>query len=235
MDDLIKEIAEMIDHSLLNPTITDKELEDGCKIAEKYDVASVCVKPYHVKRAKELLKNSSVKVGTVVGFPHGGHKTEVKIVEAKEALKDGAEELDMVLNIGALLSNDFELVEDDIRYVVDLAHSKGAIVKVIFENYYLKKEQKIKACQICEKVGVDFVKTSTGYAKEGYTPEDIELMRENVSSKVQIKAAHGVRTLDDALRVKELGCTRFGATKTVEILELINFITKYFIKKLRGE
>lgn len=215
---MVKELAKMIDHSLLKPFLTDEELEQGCETAKKYQVASVCTKPYHVQRAKELLRRTSVKVGTVIGFPHGSHKTEVKVCEAREALEDGAEELDMVLNIGALVSGNLEYVEKDIKKVVDLAHSGEAIVKVIFENCYLNREQKIQACQICEKVGADFVKTSTGFGPSGYTPEDLKLMRK-YAPNLNLKAAHGVRSLKAALEVRDLGCTRFGASQTEKIME----------------
>ncbi len=219
MDYTYEDIARMIDHSLLNPKVTDKELEEGCHIAVKYNVASVCIKPYFVKQAVKLLAGTGVKTGTTIGFPHGGHLTNIKVAEAEQALSDGAEELDMVVNIGKVLSGDWDYVIDDIRSVVEIGHSCNAIVKVIFENFYLQDEHKIKLCEICGKVGADFVKTSTGYAEGGATLEDLKLMRKYSPMNVQVKAAGGIRTLDQALEVKALGVTRIGATRTVEILE----------------
>lgn len=214
-----EDIAKMIDHSLLNPKMTDKELEEGCNIAIKYKVASVCIKPYFVKQAAKLLTGTGVKTGTTIGFPHGGHSTNVKVIEAEQALSDGAEELDMVVNIGKVLSLDWDYVTNDIRKVVDVGHSCNAIVKVIFENFYLQNEHKIELCNICSVVGADFVKTSTGYADGGATLEDIKLMRKYSTSNVQVKAAGGIRTLDQVIEVRELGVTRIGATRTVDILE----------------
>ncbi len=214
-----EDIAKMIDHSLLNPKMTDKELEVGCHIAIKYNVASVCIKPYFVKQAAKLLAGTGVKTGTTIGFPHGGHLTNIKVIEAEQALLDGAEELDMVVNIGKVLSSDWDYVTNDIRSVVDIGHSHNAIVKVIFENFYLQDEHKIKLCNICGIVGADFVKTSTGYADGGATLEDIRLMRKYSPHNVQVKAAGGIRTLDQAIEVKELGVTRIGATRTADILE----------------
>jgi len=166
-----------------------------------------------------MLEGSDVKVGTVVGFPHGSNKSEVKCFEAAQALEDGAQELDMVINIGALISGDDELVENDIRKVVELAHSRGVIVKVILENACLNKEQKIKGCKLSEKAGADFVKTSTGFAPSGYKAEDVQLMRAHLSPRVGIKAAGGIRTLEIALEAVRLGCTRIGTSSTVSILE----------------
>ncbi|MGA9407245.1 MAG: deoxyribose-phosphate aldolase [Bacteroidota bacterium] len=225
-----EELAKMIDHSLLHPTMTDKELEDGCKIAAHYGVASVCIKPYAVKKAAELLKTTGVKVGAVIGFPHGNSATEVKRYETEIACNDGAQEIDMVINIGKALSEDWEYVRDDISAVCTEAHKHGAAVKVIFENDYLVKDStKIKLCKICESAGADWVKTSTGYgfvkgedgkySYKGATEKDLKLMRENVSNKVGVKAAGGVRDLDGLIRVRELGATRCGATATVQMLE----------------
>lgn len=216
---LTREIAKMIDHSLLKPELTTQQVIEGCRLAREYDVASVCVKPCDVKLAKGELAGSDVLVTTVIGFPHGAHTTETKVFEAKQAMEDEAVELDMVLNIGRLLSRDFDYVEGDIRAVVELAHSQGVKVKVILENCYLTDELKEIACKICEKVGADFVKTSTGYGTSGATIEDLELMRRVCSPKVAIKAAGGVRTLDAALAVRRAGATRFGATATKKILD----------------
>jgi deoxyribose-phosphate aldolase len=219
MDYNYEDIAKMIDHSLLNPIMTDDELEKGCQVALEYNVATVCIKPYYLKRCSELLSGSSVKPSTTIGFPHGGHTTAIKIAEAKQALEDGGQELDMVVNIGKVLSGGWDFVLADIKAVVDIAHERGQIVKVIFENCYLEDEHKIKLCEICGEVGADFVKTSTGYGEGGATMEDLKLMRKYSPSRVQVKAAGGVRTLDKLLRVRALGVTRIGASRTVEILD----------------
>jgi deoxyribose-phosphate aldolase len=215
----LRDVAKTIDHSLLKPELDDQFIEDGCRLAAKYDVASVCVRPVDVKRAKEILEGTDVAVGTVVGFPHGDHLTATKVSEARAALADGATELDMVINIGALKSGRDEDVRDDIAAVVDVAHAAGAIVKVIFENAYLTPDEIVRACHAAEAAGADFVKTSTGYAASGATHDDLRLMRASVSPHVQVKAAHGVRTLDALLAVMELGVTRIGATATQAMLE----------------
>jgi len=209
----------MIDHSLLRPELTSEQVRQGCLTALKYHTASVCVRPCDVAQARVLLAGSDVLVTTVIGFPHGANLTGVKVQEAELAIADGAVELDMVLNIGRLLSGDFEAVEADIRAVVDLAHRRQAIVKVILENCYLTDDLKIKACQICEAAGADFVKTSTGFGTGGATLEDLALMRQNCGPKVRVKAAGGIRTLDGALAVRKAGAVRFGATATAVIME----------------
>lgn len=214
-----KEIAKMIDHSLLKPEMTRQEVVEGCLLAKEYGCATVCVKPCDVELAREVLKGSDVLVTTVIGFPHGHHLTQVKVAEAEIAIGQGCEELDMVLNIGRLKSGDYSLVEEDIRAVCDASHRRGVIVKVILENYYLSDEEKIKACEICERAGADFVKTSTGYAKGGATIHDLRIMRSTCSEKVRVKAAGGVRTLDGALAVRAVGGVRFGATATKKIVE----------------
>jgi deoxyribose-phosphate aldolase len=219
MDYTYRDIAKMIDHSLLNPVLTDAELEAGCRLAREYDVASVCIKPYYLKRCAELLAGSDVRPSTTIGFPHGGHTTAIKVAEAKQALDDGGIELDMVVNIGKVLSGDWNYVRDDIRAVVEVTHERGGIVKVIFENYYLQDEHKIRLCEICAAVGADFVKTSTGFAAGGATIEDLKLMRRHSPPHVQVKAAGGIRTLDALLEVRAIGVTRVGATRTVDILE----------------
>ena len=219
MDYTYEDIAKMIDHSLLNPKMTDEELDEGCKIAARYAVASVCIKPYYVNRAAELLRGSGVKTGATIGFPHGGHATSIKVAEAEQLLSEGAEELDMVTNIGKVLSQDWDYVSNDIKAVVEAGHAGNAIVKVIFENCYLLDEQKIRLCKICGEVGADFVKTSTGYAEGGATIEDLKLMRKHSPPHVQVKAAGGVRTLEKLLEVRSLGVTRIGASRTVDILE----------------
>jgi len=213
------DIAKMIDHSLLQPVLTDAELEQGCRLAREYDVASVCIKPYGVRRAAELLTGSTVAVGTTIGFPHGGHVTAVKRAEAEQAIGDGARELDMVVNIGKVLSREWRSVADDIRAVVDVAHRGKAIVKVIFENCFLQDEHKEQLCRICGDVGADFVKTSTGYGSEGATDVDLCLMRRCSPPHVHVKAAGGVRTFDRLLAVRALGVTRVGATATKAILD----------------
>lgn len=224
------ELARMIDHSLLHPTMTDKELEEGCEIAAKYQVASVCIKPYYVKRAAELLQGTGVLVGAVVGFPHGAGTTEAKRYETELACRDGAVEIDMVINIGKALSGDWDYVENDIRRICDEAHQRKAIVKVIFENDFLPNDEiKIRLCQISEKAGADYVKTSTGYGfvkqkdggynYKGATEHDLKLMRAHCSAKVKVKAAGGVRDLDGLIKVRDLGAERCGASATVAILE----------------
>jgi deoxyribose-phosphate aldolase len=214
-----RDIAKTIDHSLLRPELDDAFVEDGCRLAARYDVASVCVRPADVRRAAEILAASDVAVGTTIGFPHGNHATETKVFEARQALADGATELDMVLKIGALKSGRDQDVEDDIRAVVEVAHAAGAIVKVIFENAYLTDDEKIRACRLTEAAGGDFVKTSTGFAPSGATHEDLRLMRANTGPHVQVKAAGGVRTLDALLAVMALGVTRIGATATETIIQ----------------
>ncbi len=231
------ELAKMIDHSLLHPTMTDRELEEGCRLAAEYDVASVCIKPYAVKQAAEWLAGTDVKVGAVIGFPHGNSATESKRFETGLACRDGAVEIDMVVNIGKALSGDWDYVEEDIKAVCDEAHSHHAKVKVIFENDYLtdggaglsSDEFKKKLCEICERAGADWVKTSSGYgfvkgddgrySYQGATEHDLALMRANVSDKVQVKAAGGVRDLDGLIKVRDLGCSRCGATATAKMLD----------------
>jgi len=213
------QLAKVIDHSLLRPELTEQDVIDGCTLAAKYHTATVCVKPCHVKLAARLLKGTDVLVSTVVGFPHGGNLTTIKVAEAQAAMNDGAVELDMVLNIGQLRSGKLNEVQADIKAVCEAAHARGAKVKVIFENAYLNYEQKIQACKLCEAAGADWVKTSTGFAPSGATLDDLRLMRANVSEKVQVKAAGGVRTLDALLAVIDTGATRCGATATATILD----------------
>ncbi|MDG5815593.1 deoxyribose-phosphate aldolase [Chitinispirillales bacterium ANBcel5] len=212
------EIAQMIDHSLLKPQLDSKTIADGCNIALEYEVASVCVRPCDVQLAYEIINRSSVKVSTVIGFPHGSTTTATKLFETNEALENGAVELDMVLNISKLKSGEYKYVGDEIRSVVEAAHSSDAIVKVIFENCYLSDPEKIEVCKICNDTGVDYAKTSTGYGSGGATDEDIKLMRQYCADSIKIKAAGGIRTLERALQVRELGCSRIGATATVDIL-----------------
>src|SRR5664279_789528 len=226
----VEELAKMIDHSILHPTHTDEDLEKQCTIAKAYNVASVCVKPYAVKQAVIYLKGTEVEVGCVIGFPHGNSSTAVKVFEAEAACKDGATEIDMVINIGKALHGDWGYVEDEIRLVTEACHKHNAIVKVIFETDFITKTvDKIRLCEICTSAGADFVKTSTGYGfvkqangeynYKGATVSDIELMRKHSGPKVQVKAAGGVRTLDDLLKMKAAGATRSGATATEAILK----------------
>lgn len=212
-------LAKMFDHSLLQPVLTDAELEAGCRLALEYNVASVCIKPYAVSLAASLLEGSTVAVGTVIGFPQGGHVTSIKVDEARQAMADGARELDMVVNIGKVLSKDWGYVADDIFAVIEVAHPHGALVKVIFENCFLQNEHKEQLCRICGEVGADFVKTSTGYGSTGATIEDLQLMRRCSPPQVQVKAAGGVRTYEQLLAVREVGVTRVGATATKAILD----------------
>lgn len=226
----VQEIAKMIDHSILNPLMTDLDLHRECEIAKKYDVASVCVKPYAVKQAVGLLKGTDVLVGCVIGFPAGNSAIPVKIFETENACKDGAVEIDMVINIGKALQEDWDYIEEEIKAVVDTAHKYNAITKVIFETDFITKdEHKIILCEICTGVGAEYVKTSTGfgfvkgedgkYSYAGANAHDIALMRQHSGPNVKVKASGGVRTLADLLRYKELGATRCGATATVAMIE----------------
>jgi deoxyribose-phosphate aldolase len=214
-----RQLAKTIDHSLLRPELDDAFIADGCRLAAEYDVASVCVRPTDVARAAALLAGSDVAVGTVVGFPHGSSTSATKVFEARGAIEAGASELDMVIDIGALKSGRDEDVRADIGAVVEVGHAAGAIVKVILENAYLTDEEKVRGCRLAEMAGADFVKTSTGFAPGGATHADLALMRNAVSERVQVKAAGGVRTLDDLLAVMALGVTRIGATQTKPILD----------------
>lgn len=223
-------LAKMIDHSLLHPTMTDKDLQEGCALAKHYDVASVCIKPYAVTDAVKWLKGSDVMVCTVVGFPHGNSSTEVKVFETQKACEEGAQEIDMVVNIGKVLQEDWEYVGKEIKSIAAVTKKHHAALKVIFENDYLPEDKhKIKLCEICSEAQVEFVKTSTGYgfvkgndgkySYEGATEHDLKLMRQHSAPEVQIKAAGGVRTLEDLLKVKSWGVSRIGATATATILE----------------
>ena len=213
------DIAKMIDHSLLNPTLTVADLEAGIQLALDYDVASVCILPYYLARCAQQLSGSSVKASTTVGFPYGGHTTAIKRAEAERALAEGCQELDMVVNISKVLSGDWDYVAADIQAVIQPAHAAGQKVKVIFENCYLQDEHKLRLCQICSDLNADWVKTSTGYGTGGATFEDLKLMIENTPPHVQVKAAGGVRDLDKLLEVRQLGVTRVGASRTREMLD----------------
>jgi deoxyribose-phosphate aldolase len=224
------ELAGMIDHALLHPTMTDTELRAGCELAARYKVASVCIKPYAVRSAVELLKGSAVAVGTVIGFPHGSNATEIKRQETEAACRDGATEIDMVINVGKALSGDFDYVERDIRAVVEETHRHAALVKVILETDFLPDDEiKIQLCEICAKANADFVKTSTGfgfvkqadggYNSKGATAHDLTLMRAHTPPAVQVKASGGIRNLDDLILARDLGATRCGTSATAALLD----------------
>jgi len=225
----LTQLAKMIDHSLLHPTMTDKEVQDGLEIARRYNVATACIKPYHIPLAKEYLSGTSVLVCPVIGFPHGNSTTAVKVFEAESAAKAGGQEIDMVINIGKALSGEWKYVTNEIKLINDAVVKNGAILKVIFENDYLQEEHIAKLCEICTDLKAAFVKTSTGYGfvkqpngmytYKGATVPHLKLMRKHSAADVQIKAAGGVRTLDDLLYVRSLGVTRIGATATIAILE----------------
>ena len=226
---MLQPLNRYIDHSLLHPTMTDQDLEEGLQVAIKYQTATVCIKPYAVKRAADVLTGTGVGVCTVIGFPHGSNTTSMKVAETVECIQLGATEIDMVVNIGKVLGGDWEYVTSDIKAVLDACRGNGAILKVIFENNFLENSHKIKLCQICSFLNVDFVKTSTGYGyvkqsdgrflTKGATIEDLQLMRQHTAPPVQIKAAGGVRNLKDMLAAIDAGATRIGATATIAILE----------------
>ena len=219
MDYTFEDIAKMIDHSLLPITLTDQDLERGCFLALEYKCASVCIMPFYLKRCAEILRGSTVKASTTIGFPHGGHTTSIKLAEAKQALADGCEELDMVVNVSKVLSGDWKYLGGEIKSVVDLAHAQGQKVKVIFENCYLKDPHKVRLCEICAEAGADWVKTSTGFGTSGATLDDVKLMRAHSPAPVQVKAAGGIRDLDQLLAFRALGASRVGASRTKDILE----------------
>lgn len=213
------DIAKMIDHSLLNPTLTTAELEAGCELAIRYDVASVCIMPYYLSRCASLLAGTRVNASTTIGFPHGGHATAIKLAEARQALEDGGQELDVVINISKARSGDWQYVRDELSALAVTVHAGEAKIKVIFENAYHDDASKIRLCEICAEIGADWVKTSTGYAPTGATLADLELMRKNSPPRVQVKAAGGIRDLDALLKVRDIGVSRVGATRTETMLE----------------
>ncbi|QDT34371.1 deoxyribose-phosphate aldolase [Thalassoglobus polymorphus] len=219
MDATYSDLSKMIDHSLLSPTLSAADLESGIELALAYDVASVCIMPFALKQCAEKLKGSTVKASTTIGFPHGGHTSTIKHAEAKQAIADGCEELDMVVNISKVLSGDWNYVREEVRSVVEVTHGAGQKLKVIFENCYLNDDQKIRLCEICSELNVDWVKTSTGYGTGGATHEDLILMRKHAAEHVQVKAAGGVRDFDGLLAVKALGVSRCGASRTKDILD----------------
>jgi len=219
MDYTYSDVAKMIDHSLLNPTLTTQELEDGCALAVRYNVASVCIMPYYLARSAELLVGTSVRASTTIGFPHGVNSTVIKLAEAQQALKDGGQELDAVINISKARSGEWQYVRDELLALTETTHAGGAKIKVIFENAYLDDASKIRLCEMCGDLRVDWVKTSTGYAPSGATFPDLELMRKHSPPSVQVKAAGGIRDLDAMLKVRDIGVSRVGATRTQSMLE----------------
>jgi len=219
MDYSYPDLAKMIDHALLSPTLDHQALESGCQLAAAYDVASVCIMPYYVRRCAEILSGTRVIPGTVIGFPHGGQATATKVAEAKTAIADGAAELDMVCNISMVLSGDWDYVQDEIAAIVALAHESGRKVKVIFENCYLQDDHKQRLCEICCSTGADWVKTSTGFGSGGATPADLRLMIQHTSPPTEVKASGGVRDLETLLDYRALGVTRIGASATAAILD----------------
>lgn len=212
------DIAKMLDHSTLQPFLTNEDIRKGCELALRYDTASVCARPCDMPLVAYLLRGSDVKVCTVIGFPHGTHRTAIKVAEAKQALADGCTELDMVINIGKLLGGDEDYVRDEIRQIVQVAHEAGALVKVILETCYLTDAQKVTACHLSEEAGADFVKTSTGYGTKGCTIQDLQLMRRSVSERVQVKGSGGIRDLDTVLSARAVGATRCGVSATAAIM-----------------
>jgi deoxyribose-phosphate aldolase len=216
------DVAKVIDYALLAPTLTAAELETGCQLARAYDVASVCIMPFALRRCVELLAGSTVRASTTIGFPHGANTTSTKVAETLQALADGGEELDMVVTISEVLSGHWDYVRADIRAVADATHAAGRKIKVIFENCYLSDAQKIRLCEICGDLGVDWVKTSTGYGTSGATMEDLALMRKHSPASVQVKAAGGIRDLDTLLAMRALGVTRCGTARASTILDEAN-------------
>jgi deoxyribose-phosphate aldolase len=214
-----EQLAKMIDHSLLKPQLSEEQVIEGCEIAKNYNVANVTVRPCDADLAVGLTKDTGIPVGSVVGFPHGSPTTPVKLYEARDLLRRGVKEVDMVINVGKMISRQFQYVETELRQMAEACHEQDAILKVIFENAYLSDDLKIIACKICKRAGVDFSKTSTGFAPSGATIQDLRLMYEHCAPDVRVKAAGGVRTLDKAIEVYEAGCARFGATATVAILD----------------
>lgn len=213
------DIAKMIDHSLLSPTMTVDDLESGCRLAVAYDTASVCIMPYYLRRCGEILAGSTVKPSTTIGFPHGGHTTAIKLAEARQALADGGQELDIVVNISQVLSGRWDYVRDEIRALTDATHAAGQKIKVIFENCFLQHDHKVRLCAICSEANVDWVKTSTGYGSGGATFDDLALMRKHSAPHVQVKAAGGIRDYDAVLKARDLGVSRIGASRTKEMLD----------------
>lgn len=213
-----EDIAKMLDHSTLQPFLTDEDIRKGCELALHYHTASVCARPCDMPLVASMLRGSDVKICTVIGFPHGAHRTAIKVAEARQALADGCQELDMVINIGKLLAGEEDYVREEIRQIVEAAHAAGALVKVILETCYLTDAQKATACRLSEEAGADFVKTSTGYGSKGCTIEDLKLMRSSVSPRVQVKGSGGIRDLDTVLSARAVGATRCGVSATAAIM-----------------
>lgn len=220
----LEQVAKTIDHSILKPDFSYTDVTAGAELALKYNTASYCIRPMDVAAAAKALAGSTVNVCTVIGFPHGSTTTATKVFETKDAIANGATEIDMVMNVSAMLSGDFDYVENDIRAVVEAAHPKGASVKVIFETAFLNDEQIIKACELTEKAGADYVKTSTGFASEGATTHNVALMKKTVGDRLKVKSSGGVRTLDQLIDYMDLGVTRSGCSATAQVLE--EFVTK---------
>lgn len=212
-------VAKMIDHSLLRPELTKEQVEEGCRIAREYNVATVCARPSDLDMVVRMLDGSDVLPTSVSGFPHGDSTTGTKLYECRDLLRRGAREVDMVINIGKLIARDFQYVETELLQMAKACHESGALLKVIFENAYLTNDLKVIACKICKRAEADFVKTSTGFAPSGYTKDDLLLMKRSVKDRCRVKAAGGVRSLETALEVYQCGCDRFGATQTAKILE----------------
>lgn len=219
-----EQVAKTIDHSILKPDFTYADVAAGAELALKYNTASYCIRPMDVAAAAKALAGSSVNVCTVIGFPHGSTTTATKVFETIDAIQNGAVEIDMVINVSALLSGDYDFVEQDIRAVVDAAHAKGASVKVIFETAFLNDSQIVKACELTERAGADYVKTSTGFASEGATTHNVALMKQTVGDRLKVKSSGGVRTLDQLIDYMDLGVTRSGCSATGQVLE--EFIAK---------
>ena len=237
---IVEEILKMVDHSLLSPSLTDEQLREGCAVASQYHTASVCVKPYHVRQAAEYLKDTDVLVGAVIGFPHGNSTIAIKAAETEQVIADGAVEVDMVVNIGKVLSEDWDYIDKEIGTIREITRNSGAALKVIFENDLLPDDKyKIKLCEVCSKHGVDFVKTSTGYnyikgqdgkySYKGATMHDLILMRENSAPEVQVKAAGNSGSLDIVLKLREIGVTRTGTGTTAKLYE--DAVTKFGLSK----
>lgn len=220
----LEQVAKTIDHSILKPDFTYVDVAAGADLALKYNTASYCIRPMDVAAAAKALAGSTVNVCTVIGFPHGSTTTATKAFETQDAISNGATEIDMVINVSALLSGDFDYVEKDIRAVVEVAHAKGASVKVIFETAFLNDEQIVKACELTERAGADYVKTSTGFASEGATTHNVSLMKQTVGDRLKVKSSGGVRTLDQLIDYMDIGVTRSGCSATAQVLE--EFIAK---------
>jgi deoxyribose-phosphate aldolase len=216
--DRYSDVALLVDHSLLRPQLTLAEVEAGLDLAKRYQVAAATVRPCDIDLAVGTLAGTSIKPGSVVGFPHGSQTTDTKLFETRDLIDRGAREIDMVIAISRLLSRDLDYVQKELDRMAEMCHENGAILKVIFENAYLTDECKILACECCGKANVDFVKTSTGFAPSGYTVADLKLMRQHTPAHIAVKAASGLKTLDQVLEVRALGVTRVGLTSTAAVL-----------------